>query len=50
MKLVVHDYCGHPFQVQLSRNLAMRGHDVTHIYFADDPGPKGALARKSQTE
>jgi len=43
MKLVVHDYCGHPFQVQLSRNLAMRGHDVTHIYFADDPGPKGAF-------
>src|SRR3954447_11455580 len=43
MKLVVHDYCDHPFQVQLSRNLAMRGHDVTHIYFADDPGPKGAF-------
>jgi glycosyltransferase involved in cell wall biosynthesis len=41
MKLVVHDYCGHPFQVHLSRHLAMRGHDVTHIYFADDPGPKG---------
>ena len=41
MRLVVHDYCGHPFQVHLSRHLAMRGHDVTHIYFADDPGPKG---------
>jgi glycosyltransferase involved in cell wall biosynthesis len=43
MRLVVHDYCGHPFQVQLSRNLAMRGHEVTHIYFADEPGPKGAF-------
>lgn len=43
MRLVVHDYCGHPFQVQLSRNLALRGHEVTHIYFADEPGPKGAF-------
>ena len=43
MRLVVHDYCGHPFQVHLSRNMAMRGHEVTHIYFKDDPGPKGAF-------
>ena len=43
MRFVVHDYCGHPFQVQLSRNLALRGHEVTHLYFADDPGPKGAF-------
>ena len=43
MRFVVHDYCGHPFQVHLSRNLAMRGHEVTHIYFADEPGPKGAF-------
>jgi colanic acid biosynthesis glycosyl transferase WcaI len=43
MRFVVHDYCGHPFQVHLSRNLAMRGHEVTHVYFADEPGPKGAF-------
>lgn len=46
MKFVVHDYCGHPFQVHLSRHLAMRGHEVTHIYFADEPGPKGAFGNR----
>ena len=43
MKVLVHDYAGHPFQVHLSRHLATRGHDVTHAYFAEDPGPKGIL-------
>src|SRR5579875_2843046 len=32
MRLNVHDYSGHPFQVQLSRALAGRGHDVLHNY------------------
>jgi colanic acid biosynthesis glycosyl transferase WcaI len=44
MKILVHDYAGHPFQVHLSRNLALRGHEVTHSYFAEDPGPKGVLS------
>ena len=43
MKCVVHDYAGHPFQVHLSRHLARRGHQVTHVYFADNPGPKGVF-------
>src|SRR5260370_32791858 len=43
MKVRVHDYAGHPSQVHLSRQLAVRGHDVTHAYFAEDPGPKGVL-------
>jgi colanic acid biosynthesis glycosyl transferase WcaI len=43
MKVLVHDYAGHPFQVLLSRTLAARGHNVTHAYFAEDPGPKGVL-------
>jgi len=30
MRLLIHDYAGHPFQVQLSRELARRGHSVTH--------------------
>lgn len=46
MNLLIHDYAGHPFQVDLSRELARRGHKVTHAYFAGDPGPKGALARR----
>ena len=45
VKIFLHDYAGHPFQAELSRELARRGHHVTHAYFAADTGPKGALAR-----
>lgn len=41
MRIVVHDYAGHPFQFDLSRELARRGHEVSHLYFAGDKGPKG---------
>ena len=34
MRITVHDYSGHPFQVQLSRELARRGHSVMHEYSA----------------
>jgi glycosyltransferase involved in cell wall biosynthesis len=34
MRVNVHDYSGHPFQVQLSRELAARGHEVLHNYAA----------------
>lgn len=43
MKILIHDFAGHPFQVALSRELADRGHEVTHAFFAEDPGPKGAM-------
>ena len=46
LKLLIHDYAGHPFQADLSRELARRGHEVTHAYFADDIGPKGRLTRE----
>jgi colanic acid biosynthesis glycosyl transferase WcaI len=45
LRIVVHDYAGHPFQFDLSRELARRGHTVAHMYFAGDPGPKGETAR-----
>lgn len=45
MRIVVNDYSGHPFQVELSRSLARRGHDVLHIHFADFQTPKGDLIR-----
>ena len=47
MKILVHDYAGHPFQVDLSRELALRGHDVRHAYFHGDRGPKGRLEPSS---
>jgi len=46
MKIIVHDYAGHPFQVQLSRELAARGHDVLHLYCGSTHTPRGELARR----
>ena len=43
MRILVHDYAGHPFQAELSRELARRGHMVCHAYFAGDQGPKGRM-------
>ena len=43
MRILVHDYSGHPFQVQLSRELARRGHEVLHIFASFFQTPKGAL-------
>ncbi len=43
MRIVICDYAGHPFQVELSRCLARRGHPVLHLHFADLQAPKGQL-------
>jgi colanic acid biosynthesis glycosyl transferase WcaI len=45
MRILIHDYAGHPFSADLSRSLAARGHQVTHAWFAGDIGPKGRLQR-----
>lgn len=46
MRIVVSDYAGHPFQAQLSRSLASRGHAVLHISSASFQTPKGALEKR----
>jgi glycosyltransferase involved in cell wall biosynthesis len=47
MNIAIHDYCGHPFQVELSRELAARGHQVSHWYCDSNPTtPKGQIARQ----
>jgi colanic acid biosynthesis glycosyl transferase WcaI len=43
MRIVVCDYSGHPFQIELSRSLAARGHSVLHLHFAEFQTPKGAV-------
>ena len=48
-RILVHDYSGHPFQPQLSRRLASRGHTVVHAYSQSVLIPQGALTR-SQTD
>lgn len=42
MRILVNEFCGHAFQIELSRELARRGHTVLHVYFADNHStPKG---------
>jgi len=41
----VHDVSGHLFQVQLSRELARRGHEVMHLYFDSFQSPRGNVQR-----
>ena len=43
MRIVVCDYSGHPFQIELSRCLAARGHTVLHLHFAEFQTPKGEI-------
>lgn len=45
-RIIVHDYSGHPFQVQLSRALARSGHDVLHLFSTNFQTPKGNLTRQ----
>ncbi|MEM7271497.1 MAG: glycosyltransferase family 4 protein [Actinomycetota bacterium] len=40
-RVVVHDFSGHPFQVQLARELASRGYEATHLYCPSFQTPKG---------
>ena len=44
--LVVHDFAGHPFQVQLSRDLARRGHRVHHVYGDEPDSPSGDMVAR----
>jgi colanic acid biosynthesis glycosyl transferase WcaI len=45
MRLLVHDYAGHSFAIQLSRELAKRGHEVLHAYAAALQTPRGDLVK-----
>jgi colanic acid biosynthesis glycosyl transferase WcaI len=46
LRLVVHDYSGHPGQVHLSRELARRGHHVEHQFCASYTTGRGATERR----
>lgn len=45
MRILVHDFSGHPFQAQLARRLAQRGHDVLHVSCPSYATGKGAIQR-----
>jgi colanic acid biosynthesis glycosyl transferase WcaI len=44
MRVVLNDYAGHPFQAQLARELADRGHEVLFVYCSTNVTPHGDLA------
>jgi glycosyltransferase involved in cell wall biosynthesis len=46
MRVLLHDYSGHPLQVQLARALARRGHVVRHLYSARIQTPRGTLRER----
>jgi glycosyltransferase involved in cell wall biosynthesis len=46
MRILLHDYSGHPFQVELSRELAGRGHDVLHPHCVAHQSGKGDLTTR----
>lgn len=39
----MHDFSGHPFQAELARSLARRGHDVLHVHCTSYTSGKGAF-------
>lgn len=41
--LLIHDYPGHAFPIDLSRALAKRGYPVTHVYTSAVESPRGTL-------
>ncbi len=43
MNIFVHDYPGHAFPAQLSRELARQGHTVTHAFAAALESPRGPV-------
>jgi colanic acid biosynthesis glycosyl transferase WcaI len=47
MQIIVHDYSGHPGQVQLCRALAARDHRVVHQHCPSYVTGKGAVARSA---
>ncbi len=47
MRILLHDYSGHPFQVELSRELARHGHTVLHLYSRAIQSPRGRLERSA---
>lgn len=47
MKIIIHDYGGYPFSVELARELARTGDVVEYVYNFDNTTPKGGLAPRA---
>lgn len=47
MRILIHDYAGHPFTTALSRELARLGHEVAHVFASDLQTPRGDMKRRA---
>lgn len=47
MRILIHDFAGAPFPVQLSRDLAAQGHEVIHAYCGSLQTPQASMARRA---
>jgi colanic acid biosynthesis glycosyl transferase WcaI len=47
MRIFVHDYPGHAFPIQLSREFARMGHTVVHAFAAALQAPRGAVEARA---
>ncbi|MDP1819596.1 MAG: glycosyltransferase, partial [Acidimicrobiales bacterium] len=43
MRIIVHDFSGHPFQAELARSLVRRGNEVLHVQCASYSSGKGSF-------
>jgi putative colanic acid biosynthesis glycosyltransferase WcaI len=50
LRILVHDFAGHPFQIDLSRALARRGNQVQHVYCGSYTSGKGRFERGDEDE
>jgi glycosyltransferase involved in cell wall biosynthesis len=46
MRILIHDFAGHPFQLQLSRVLSQMGYVVIHAYSKSVQTPKGSVQKR----
>jgi len=46
LKIIIHDYAGHPFQFELSDYLSEK-YEIYHLYFKNDHGPKADFEKKN---
>ena len=47
MRIAMHDYAGFSFPLDLSIELAQRGHNVLHLFSQDSGGPKASFDDES---
>jgi colanic acid biosynthesis glycosyl transferase WcaI len=46
-RIVIQDYSGYPFPIELSRKLAQRGHSIFHLYAGHNRTPHGAMQKQA---